>query len=251
MRRRSARRLAKTSMRRSIPARRRIGPTSMRMARTRRCRKACAAWQAWCAGRASSRGVWPRSASSTSRTARRLQALLKTRPAAGQHGRRALALGRLYRERRCPDRRCAASGPEEPARRTRCRNGGRDPKRCGPPKPRSPLLKVACASVAVGEAAARQAWRDGQRALGDARDALARAEQAAGELAGRRDVLAESRSRIADDLAEAAAAVAEAESQLAGAPDLGDLETGSKRLRATVTPRPRRRWPTRAPSMKA
>ena len=71
--------------------------------------------------------------------------------------------------------------------------------------------------------------------LGDARDALARAEKAAGELAGRRDVLAESRSRIADDLAEAARRFTEAETQLAGAPDLGDLRDRLEALAATVT----------------
>nr|MDQ2703952.1 chromosome segregation protein SMC [Pseudomonadota bacterium] len=87
----------------------------------------------------------------------------------------------------------------------------------------------------AGEGAARQAWRDGQKLLGDARDALAQAEKAAGELAGRREALAESRARIADDLAEAAAAVAEAEAQLAGAPDLGDLTKRLEGSAATVT----------------
>jgi chromosome segregation protein len=85
------------------------------------------------------------------------------------------------------------------------------------------------------EAAARQGWRDAQRIVGEARDALARAEKAAGEFAARRQSLAESRGRIAEDMAEAVKAVSEAETQLAGAPDLGDLRDRLEALAATVT----------------
>ncbi|MEW9806915.1 chromosome segregation protein SMC [Mesorhizobium sp. ZMM04-5] len=87
----------------------------------------------------------------------------------------------------------------------------------------------------AGEAAARQGWRDAQNRLGEARDALSRAERAAGEFAARRQSLEESRARIADDLSEAAEAVAEAEMQLAEAPDLGDLGERLAALAATVT----------------
>ena len=87
----------------------------------------------------------------------------------------------------------------------------------------------------ASEVAARQAWRDAQRAVGEARDALARAEKATGELSGRRTALDEARSRIAADLEEAAAAFAEAEIQLKGAPDLGVLGERLEGLVATVS----------------
>ncbi len=86
----------------------------------------------------------------------------------------------------------------------------------------------------AAESAARQAWRDEQRVLSEARDALARAEKAAGEFAARRQSLAESRNRVAEELGEAAKAAADAEAQLAAAPDLGDLGGRLEALAATV-----------------
>jgi chromosome segregation protein len=90
--------------------------------------------------------------------------------------------------------------------------------------------KLERAEAAVREAAeherlARQAGREAQGALGQAREALASAEKAAGELSSRRLALEETRARIEQDHEEAAATVIEAESQLAAAPDLGDLQS--------------------------
>lgn len=87
----------------------------------------------------------------------------------------------------------------------------------------------------AAEFAARQGARDAQRLLGEARDALARAEKAAGEFSARRQALADSRARIADDLSEAAEAVAEAQMTLEDAPDLGDLGERLEALAAAVT----------------
>ncbi|MEI5677675.1 MULTISPECIES: chromosome segregation SMC family protein [unclassified Mesorhizobium] len=74
------------------------------------------------------------------------------------------------------------------------------------------------------ERLSRQAWRDAQHAVGEARDALAQAERAAGELSSRRTALDEARARIEEGHEEAAAAYVEAEDQLGSAPDLGDLQ---------------------------
>jgi chromosome segregation protein len=74
------------------------------------------------------------------------------------------------------------------------------------------------------ERLSRQAWRDAQHAVGQARDALAQAERAAGELSSRRTALDEARARIEEGHEEAAAAYVEAEDQLGSAPDLGDLQ---------------------------
>jgi chromosome segregation protein len=81
------------------------------------------------------------------------------------------------------------------------------------------------------EQSARQQWRDAQRLLGEARDALQRAEKAAGELAGRRAALDEAHSRIRAELEEATSAVKEAETQLADSPDLDSL---GRRLEETT-----------------
>jgi chromosome segregation protein len=79
--------------------------------------------------------------------------------------------------------------------------------------------------AAESERAAHQTWRDAQHAVSEARDALARAEKAAGELSSRRAALQEARTRVAESHSEASAALVEAEKQLAGAPDLGDLQS--------------------------
>jgi len=88
-------------------------------------------------------------------------------------------------------------------------------------------------TVAV-EKAARDGWRDAQRVVGEARDALVRAEKAAGELVSRRAVLDESRGRLSETLSEADASHAEAEAALAGAPDLTDLQARLERLARDV-----------------
>ncbi|MGQ2903369.1 MAG: chromosome segregation protein SMC [Neoaquamicrobium sediminum] len=95
-------------------------------------------------------------------------------------------------------------------------------------------LRIAEAALADSEArvkqavdaekAAREGWRDAQRALGEARDALARAEKAAGELASRRAVLDESRGRVAESVAEAEEGLQQAQKALEAAPDLSELQ---------------------------
>jgi chromosome segregation protein len=79
-------------------------------------------------------------------------------------------------------------------------------------------------TAAGAEAAARQAWRDAQRRLGDARDALDRAEKASGDLVRRRAALDEGKSRLAETLAEAQAQIASTEAQLVALPDLSALQ---------------------------
>jgi chromosome segregation protein len=85
------------------------------------------------------------------------------------------------------------------------------------------------------ERVARQAWRDTQHLVSEARDALARAEKAAGELSSRRAALQEARTRVAESHAEASAAFIEAEKQLADAPDLGDLQSRLERMSGDVS----------------
>ena len=95
-------------------------------------------------------------------------------------------------------------------------------------------LRTAEAALATSEAqvkqavdaerAARDGWRDAQRALGEARDALARAEKAAGELTSRRAVLEESRGRVAESVAEAEDGFQQAQAALEAAPDLSELQ---------------------------
>ncbi|MBO6719030.1 MAG: chromosome segregation protein SMC [Rhizobiaceae bacterium] len=87
----------------------------------------------------------------------------------------------------------------------------------------------AAAETAVREAVeaeknAREAWRTGQRTLEEAREDLARAERAAGELASRRSALDESRQRVVESRDEAAATARDAEVALAAEPDLGELQ---------------------------
>jgi chromosome segregation protein len=70
----------------------------------------------------------------------------------------------------------------------------------------------------------REAWRGAQRKVVDARDALAAALRAAGDLSSRRAVLEEACTRIGDDVAECGAALEEATARRAAAPDLGGLQ---------------------------
>ncbi|MBJ6132103.1 chromosome segregation protein SMC [Ochrobactrum sp. Q0168] len=70
------------------------------------------------------------------------------------------------------------------------------------------------------ERVARDQWRTNQRKLDEAREALAVAERAAGQLATRRSALDESRVRLEENLEEAQIRVAEAEDRLSEMPDL-------------------------------
>ena len=121
------------------------------MARTRRCRKACAAWRASCAARVSSRGVWPRSASSRPRTDAGCR--LCSRPASALSARKArcgagTVLPRAPMHRPLP--RSAwprRTGSPNSTRKWRLRR-----RRCAPPKPPLPRRKTRCASVSPARA---------------------------------------------------------------------------------------------------
>lgn len=105
-------------------------------------------------------------------------------------------------------------------------------------------LRAAEEAMAAGEAKVRasveaekecrQAWRNAQHQVESARDALAKAERAAGELTSRRAALAEALSRLEEGRAEIDAACAEAERALAAAPDLSDLQIRLDRTAADV-----------------
>jgi len=84
------------------------------------------------------------------------------------------------------------------------------------------------------QCAAKEALRDAQRALTDAREAHVAAERAAGQFASRRAVLTESHSQLIAQLEEAAAKGQEAEIALAAAPSLAELEQRHERLTAEV-----------------
>ncbi|RUW71811.1 chromosome segregation SMC family protein, partial [Mesorhizobium sp. M1E.F.Ca.ET.063.01.1.1] len=81
---------------------------------------------------------------------------------------------------------------------------------------------------------ARQAGRDAQHGLDAARNALAEAEKAGGELASRRAAQEEARARIVDSHEETQAAFLEAEEMLKDAPDLGDLQLQLEQVSANV-----------------
>ena len=100
--------------------------------------------------------------------------------------------------------------------------------------------KLAAAEQAVrslsdAEKNARQNWRDAQGAVGQARDALEKAEKASGELVKRRAALDEARMRLAETVDEAETSYTAAEAQLAAAPDLGELQSRFERLSADVS----------------
>ncbi|MBX3596983.1 MAG: chromosome segregation protein SMC [Rhizobiaceae bacterium] len=90
-------------------------------------------------------------------------------------------------------------------------------------------------SLTEAEKLARQNWRDAQHALGQARDALERAEKASGELVKRRAALDEARARLAETADEAAASVSEAEMRLAASPDLAEMQARFDRMSADVS----------------
>ena len=92
----------------------------------------------------------------------------------------------------------------------------------------------ALARASEAERSARQAGREAQHGLDAARNVLADAEKAGGELASRRAALDEARARIVDSHEETAAAFAEAEMLLQDAPDLGDLQLQLEQSAANV-----------------
>ena len=92
----------------------------------------------------------------------------------------------------------------------------------------------ALARASDAERNARQAGRDAQHGLDAARNVLAEAEKAGGELSSRRAALDEARARIVDSHEETAAAFVEAEMLLQSAPDLGDLQVQLDQSAANV-----------------
>ena len=84
------------------------------------------------------------------------------------------------------------------------------------------------------EKTARQDWRDAQHAVGQARDALEKAERASGDLVQRRAALDEARTRLTESSAEAANAFSSAETQLASAPDMAELQARFDQLSVQV-----------------
>ncbi|MER9879245.1 chromosome segregation protein SMC [Mesorhizobium sp. M0118] len=92
----------------------------------------------------------------------------------------------------------------------------------------------ALAQASEAERNTRQAGRDAQHGLDAARNTLAEAEKAGGELSSRRAALDEARARIVDSHEETAAAFVEAEMLLQDAPDLGDLQLQLEQSAANV-----------------
>lgn len=85
------------------------------------------------------------------------------------------------------------------------------------------------------EQVARQEWRNAGNGVGQARDALERAERASGELVQRRAALEEGSARLSEQQAEAEAALTAAVQQLASGADLNALEAQFHRLSADVS----------------
>ncbi|ESY85067.1 chromosome segregation protein SMC [Mesorhizobium australicum] len=81
----------------------------------------------------------------------------------------------------------------------------------------------------------RQAGREAQHRLDAARNVLADAERAGGELSSRRAALDEARARIVDSHEETSAAFVEAKMLLQDAPDLGDLQFQLEQSSANVS----------------
>jgi chromosome segregation protein len=99
-------------------------------------------------------------------------------------------------------------------------------------------LAAAEASVKAkveAERQSRDAWRNAQRLVGEARDALARAERASGELVSRRAALDEAQARVGADLAEAGAAVTETQARRAAQPDVSALQARFDQAVQTVS----------------
>ncbi|OCW55643.1 chromosome segregation SMC family protein [Hoeflea olei] len=106
------------------------------------------------------------------------------------------------------------------------------------------VLRAAEQALSEGEAAvsarvnegrlARDQIRDASRNLSRARDELAAAERASGELSNRRAVLTESRAQIGAQLAETVSALEEATEALKACPDLSELDAALARVNAEV-----------------
>src|SRR5690606_11862328 len=85
------------------------------------------------------------------------------------------------------------------------------------------------------ERVARQALRDTQHGLDNARRALAEAERAAGEIASRRDALEDARQRLMEELEEATSIHAGAEEALRETSDPADLQLRLEQAMARVS----------------
>lgn len=85
------------------------------------------------------------------------------------------------------------------------------------------------------ERVARQALRDTQHGLDNARRALAEAERAAGEIASRRSALEDARQRLMEELEEATSIHAEAEEALRETSDPADLQLRLEQAMARVS----------------
>jgi chromosome segregation protein len=98
-------------------------------------------------------------------------------------------------------------------------------------------LKQASEKLAVlsnEQRVARDAIREATSAVGRARDELAVAEKAAGELSSRRDVLTESRAQVGAQLAESVEAHEGATRAMADAPDLSQLDRALSDIQTKV-----------------
>jgi chromosome segregation protein len=106
-------------------------------------------------------------------------------------------------------------------------------------------LRAAEAGIEAAEAAVRQAveaertardgWRGKQRCVTDAREALAAAERAAGQLSSRRAALEEGKARLAESLEEAQEQFVEAQTRLASAADIEEINSRLANLISEVT----------------
>ncbi|UXN60862.1 chromosome segregation protein SMC [Phyllobacterium zundukense] len=107
------------------------------------------------------------------------------------------------------------------------------------------ILRAAEAGIVAAEAAvwqsvevertARDQWRGMQRSVTDAREALAAAERAAGQLSSRRAALEEGRARLAENLEETQEQFLEAETRLSSAADLDEVNIRLANLTSEVT----------------
>ncbi|ATU92449.1 chromosome segregation protein SMC [Phyllobacterium zundukense] len=106
-------------------------------------------------------------------------------------------------------------------------------------------LREAEAGIAAAETEVRQAvetertardhWRGMQRAVSDAREALAAAERASGQLSSRRAALDEGKARLAESLEETQEQFVEAETRLSNAVDLQEVNIRLANLTSEVT----------------
>tara|TARA_R110002020_G_scaffold110627_5_gene255494 strand:- start:6159 stop:9623 length:3465 start_codon:yes stop_codon:yes gene_type:complete len=94
--------------------------------------------------------------------------------------------------------------------------------------------EAAVAARAAEGRTARDLIRDASRNVSRARDELASAERASGELASRRAVLTESRAQVGAQLAETVSALDEAAEALKACPDLSQLDAALTQVNAEV-----------------